>query len=83
MTANTGGHIGAPFTNMDKVYGYPNGKVRGANMVSIWGRQDPGGPHVGTLNLAIWVTVWRNIHMANKVLAEFTYRLPIFNGATG
>ena len=25
-------------------------------MGPIWGRQDPGGPHVGPMNLAIWVT---------------------------
>ena len=24
-------------------------------MGSIWGRQDPGGPHVGPMNIAIWV----------------------------
>ena len=30
-------------------------KVHGANMGPIGGRQDPGGPHVGPLNLAIWV----------------------------
>ena len=29
-------------------------KIHGANMGSIWGRQDPGGPHVGPMNLAIW-----------------------------
>ena len=29
-------------------------KVHGANMGPIWGRQDPGGPHVGPLNFAIW-----------------------------
>ena len=23
-------------------------------MGPIWGRQDPGGPHVGPMNLAIW-----------------------------
>ena len=34
---------------------YPDSKVRGANMGSIWGRQDPGGPHVGPMNFAIWV----------------------------
>ena len=28
-------------------------KVRGANMGPIWGRQDPGGPHVGPMNFAI------------------------------
>ena len=29
-------------------------KVHGANMGPTWGRQDPGGPHVGQVNLAIW-----------------------------
>ena len=36
----------------------PDSKVHGANMGPIWGRQDPGGPHVGPMNLAIcdeWV----------------------------
>ena len=31
----------------------PDSKVHGANMGTIWGRQDPGGPHVGPMNLAI------------------------------
>ena len=31
----------------------PDNKVRGANMGPIWGRQDPGGPHVGPMNLAL------------------------------
>ena len=34
---------------------YPNNKVHGANMGLIWGQQDPGGPHVGPMNLAICV----------------------------
>ena len=29
-------------------------KVHGANLGPIWGRQDPGGPHVGPMSLAIW-----------------------------
>ena len=29
-------------------------KVHGVNMGPTWGRQDPGGPHVGHRNLAIW-----------------------------
>ena len=29
---------------------HPNSKVHGANMGPIWGRQDPGGPHVGPIN---------------------------------
>ena len=32
----------------------PDSKVHGANMGAIWGRQDPGGPHVGPMNFAIW-----------------------------
>ena len=32
----------------------PDSKVHGANMGPIWGRQDPGGPHVGPTNFAIW-----------------------------
>ena len=34
---------------------FPDSKVHGANMGSIWGRQDPGGPHVGPMNFVIWV----------------------------
>ena len=32
----------------------PDSKVHGANTGPIWGRQDPGGPHVGPVNFAIW-----------------------------
>ena len=32
----------------------PDNKVHRANMGSIWGRQDPGGPRVGPMNFAIW-----------------------------
>ena len=32
----------------------------GANMGPFWGRQDPGGPHVGLMNFAIWEAI-RNI----------------------
>ena len=32
----------------------PDNKVHGANMGPIWGRKDPGGPHVGPMNFAIW-----------------------------
>ena len=34
--------------------GIPDSKVHGANMGPIWGRQDPGGPHAGAMNFAIW-----------------------------
>ena len=32
----------------------PGSKVHGANMRPTWGRQDPGGPHVGPMKIAIW-----------------------------
>ena len=32
----------------------PDSKVHGANMGPIWGRQDPGGPHIDPMNFAIW-----------------------------
>ena len=32
----------------------PDSKIHGANMGPIWGRQDPGGPHVGPMSFAIW-----------------------------
>ena len=32
----------------------PDSKVHGANMGPICGRQDPGGPHVGPMNFAVW-----------------------------
>ena len=35
---------------------FPDSKIHGANMGPIWVRQDPGGPHVGPINFAIWVT---------------------------
>ena len=38
-------------------YNTPDSKDHGANMGSIWGRQDPGGPHVGPMNFAIWDVV--------------------------
>ena len=34
-------------------YSSPDSKVHGANMGPIWGRQDPGGVHVGPMNFAI------------------------------
>ena len=36
-------------------HSYPDSKVHGAYMGPNWGRQDPGGPHVGPMILAIWV----------------------------
>ena len=33
----------------------PDSKAYGANMRPTWGRQDPGEPYVGPMNLALWV----------------------------
>ena len=44
----------------------PDNNVRGANIGPTWGRQDPGGPHVGPINLVRRedITYWvRNNHM--------------------
>ena len=32
----------------------PDSKVHEAYMGPTWGRQDPGGPRVGPMTLAIW-----------------------------
>ena len=47
------------FFNMHEGYNLfqgnnPDSKVRGANIRLIWGRQDPGGPHVGPMNIDVW-----------------------------
>ena len=56
----------------------PDNKVHGAYMGPTWGQQDPGGPHVGPMNLAIrgiidnWpntlvkFTGWGQIHFSKK-----------------
>ena len=43
--------------SMAMVLTYPDTMVRGANMGPIWGRQDPGGPHVGPTNLVFLVVI--------------------------
>ena len=36
---------------------FPDSKVHGSNMGPTWGRQDPGVPHVGPMNFAIWAMI--------------------------
>ena len=53
-------HFDGPFFNQYITSGavwnhFPDSKFHGANMGPIWGQQDLGGPHVGPMNLAIWV----------------------------
>ena len=42
----------------------PDSKVHGAYMGPIWGRQDPGGSHVGPMNLTI-----RDTHPFRLIIA--------------
>ena len=37
----------------------PDSKVHGPNMGPIWGRQGPGGPHVGPVNFTVWESYYR------------------------
>ena len=46
----------------------PESKVNGANMGPIYGREDPGGPHVGPMNFAIWAA----FHLAAYVCTMAT-----------
>ena len=50
----------------------PDSKVNGANMGPFWDRQDPGGPHVGPMNFAIWVT-FSNKKSDNKPIKVSIY----------
>ena len=36
---------------------YSDSNVDGANKGPIWGRQVPGGPHVGPMNFTIWIAL--------------------------
>ena len=48
--------VGAEIAVVRYLYrGFPDNKAHGANMGPIWGRQDPGGPHVGPMDFALWV----------------------------
>ena len=38
---------------LDYFFIVPDSKVHGAKIEPIWGRQEPGGPHFGPMNLAI------------------------------
>ena len=64
----------------------PDSKVHGANMGPIWGRQDPGGPHVGPMNFTIvhwkpvnWKTTGKNIQYHNIMQFQNSSTKPFFN----
>ena len=49
----------------------PDSKVHGANMGPIWGRQDPGGPHVGPMNFAFWDSIdLKTLTVPLKIMAK-------------
>ena len=50
----------------------PDSKVHGANMAPIWGRQDPGGPHDGPKNFAIWEHIHFIINHHNETAYVLT-----------
>ena len=49
----------------------PDSKVHGANMGPIWGWQDPGGPHVGPMNLVVWEAIVYILQMFWRVLTMY------------
>ena len=56
------------------LYIRPDDMVYVANMRPIWGRQDPGGPHVGPMNFAIrasfigfMITAKLHYHVMNAI----------------
>ena len=50
---------------------YPDRKAPGANMWPTWGRQDPGGPHVGHVILAIG-DLWNStLHQRQSTFSLF------------
>ena len=59
---------------------FPDSKVHGANMGPIWAQQDPGGPHVGPMNFAIWVPLPQlPLQLHSFILLDAADRDPYFN----
>ena len=54
-------------------FGGKNSKVHEAYMGPTWGRQDPSGPHVGPMNLAIRVAISLSIRVYIKLLCLRLY----------
>ena len=47
-------------------------------MGPIWGRQDPGGPHVGPLDLAVWIYLWGYPAYINTLWPSDAYYIQIY-----
>ena len=67
-------------TKPNETWTIPDSKVHGANMGPIWGRQDPGGPHVGPMNFAIrdvhnsWQCLWSIMLRCNVIWTPSQYK---------
>ena len=55
----------------------------GANMGTIWGRQDPGGPHVGPMNFAIWAALRKAKRVELFTSAKFNSNQMLYNEILG
>ena len=63
---------------------HPDSKVHGANMGPIWGRQDPGGLHVGPMNFVIWA--WLSFTCARqlyqfahaRIIEKYGITMPVY-----
>ena len=51
-----------------KLWMYPDSKVHGANMGPTWVLSAPNGPHVGLMNLAIRVIIYRYPCITHSIL---------------
>ena len=58
------------YNSLELFSNIPDSKVHGSNMGPIWGRQDPGGPHVGPMNFAIWEYSYGNIAFYTVIIAK-------------
>ena len=63
-----------PFYHIQSIT-IPDSKVHGANMGPIWGRQDPGGPHVGPMNFAICDGYWGTGNAGSQCISSLVIDL--------
>ena len=61
----------------DVVQNTPDSKAHGANMGPIWGREDPGGPNVGSTSNGSWCIGIKG-EMSGTVCVTFTWDIYIY-----
>ena len=65
-------------------YTSPDSTVHGANMGPTWVLSAPDGPHVGPMDLVIWVPIYPKVRKNVSVLADFRALFQIgWNASTG